>query len=268
MIKEFMGIFKPLESPEVIFSESGRWSLHIQGRHDITVAEGQCVDLVIYDEQADCGTLDIKVNCRATLNVVHLVTESSPCQITYTLLDDAVCNVTTLMLAATSLDVKSTLNGANGCFNLNGVFVLTDEQKGSVTVDVGHMVSNCQSHTSFKGVASGNASGKFSGLVYVAQDAQRTDAVQSSRNVTMDNARIETKPQLEIYADDVKCSHGATVGQMDGDAIMYMRQRGLSLADAKRLQIEGFVSDVVLHSSIEEMSEYMQTLLSDKFKML
>jgi Fe-S cluster assembly protein SufD len=110
----------------------------------------------------------------------------------------------------------------------------------------------------------GKAHGSFAGLVYVAPDAQRTDSVQSSRNITVGEARIETLPQLEIYADDVKCSHGATVGQMNDDAILYMRQRGLSLADAKRLQIEGFVDDVVLHSVVEGSEAILAELLADK----
>jgi Fe-S cluster assembly protein SufD len=94
--------------------------------------------------------------------------------------------------------------------------------------------------------------------------------VQSSRNITVGEARIETMPQLEIYADDVKCSHGATVGQMNDDAILYMRQRGLSLTDAKRLQIEGFVDDVVLHSAVEGevVAEVLTQLLADKLNEL
>jgi Fe-S cluster assembly protein SufD len=92
--------------------------------------------------------------------------------------------------------------------------------------------------------------------------------VQSSRNITVGEARIETMPQLEIYADDVKCSHGATVGQMNDDAILYMRQRGLSLADAKRLQIEGFVDDVVLHSVVEGSETILAELLADKLTKL
>jgi Fe-S cluster assembly protein SufD len=119
-----------------------------------------------------------------------------------------------------------------------------------------------------RGVASGKARGSFKGLVYVAPDAQRTDSVQSSRNIVIGEAHIATEPQLEIYADDVKCSHGATVGQMDADAILYMRQRGLSLADAKRLQIEGFVSDVVLHSAIVGLVDALQEMLAEKFNNL
>ena len=87
-------------------------------------------------------------------------------------------------------------------------------------------------------------------------DAQRTDAQQQNRNILLsETARITTQPQLEIYADDVKCSHGATVGQMDSEAILYMRQRGLSEAQARRVQIEGFVGDVVRRCGIEPLCE-------------
>ena len=130
------------------------------------------------------------------------------------------------------------------------------------------MAADCRSHTQIKGVATGKSHGSFAGLVYVAPDAQRTDSVQSSRNITVGEARIETMPQLEIYADDVKCSHGATVGQMNDDAILYMRQRGLSLADAKRLQIEGFVDDVVLHSVVEGSEAILAELLAEKLTKL
>ena len=101
----------------------------------------------------------------------------------------------------------------------------------------------------------------------MAEDAQRTDARQTSRNVEIGReAHIITKPQLEIYADDVKCSHGATVGQLDGEAIFYMRQRGLSEVQAKRMQIEGFLRDVVLplgefgEALAEELTAKLETL--------
>jgi Fe-S cluster assembly protein SufD len=104
-------------------------------------------------------------------------------------------------------------------------------------------------------------------MVYVAQDAQRTDARQTSRNIEIGReAHIVTKPQLEIYADDVKCSHGATVGQLDSEAVLYMRQRGLSEAQAKRLQIEGFLKDVVM--SLGELGEVLAEELTAKLETL
>ena len=125
-----------------------------------------------------------------------------------------------------------------------------------VRLRTNHNVPDCRSNSYIKGVAGGTAVGEFCGLVYVAPDAQRTDAQQQNRNILLsETARITTQPQLEIYADDVKCSHGATVGQMDSEAILYMRQRGLSEAQARRVQIEGFVGDVVRRCGIEPLCE-------------
>lgn len=101
------------------------------------------------------------------------------------------------------------------------------------------------------------------------EGAQHTDSQQTNRTLCLTRtARMYTQPQLEIYADDVRCSHGATVGQLDEQAILYMRQRGLSLQMAKRLQIEGFVSDVVLHSAIDDCQPMLMEVLQDKLQTL
>ena len=101
----------------------------------------------------------------------------------------------------------------------------------------------------------------------MAPDAQRTDAQQQSRNILLsDAARIDTRPQLEIYADDVKCTHGATVGQMDDEAVFYMRQRGLSEVQARRLQIEGFAADVVGRCGIEPLRDALTELVAAKME--
>ncbi len=150
---------------------------------------------------------------------------------------------------------------------MNGAFVLTGSERGRIRVDVDHMSPDCSSLTLVKGVASGSSYGRFEGLVYVAPDAQRTDSQQTSRNITLGaDARIETSPQLEIYADDVKCSHGATVGQIDGEQLMYMRQRGLSREQAQRLHIEGFVGDVVMHSAVESLQEQLSARVGAKLE--
>ena len=121
-----------------------------------------------------------------------------------------------------------------------GLFMAADGERKELDVRV------LSSRPLLRPSYSGTGYGSFDGMVYVAQDAQRTEAYQQSRNLLMgDRARIVTSPRLEIYADDVRCSHGATVGQMDDDAVYYMRQRGLSEAEARGLQLTGFVNDVV-----------------------
>ena len=246
---------------------TGGWTLEEGGGYDIVVEAGSQAVLLIADS-ANVGDVNIDVSKGATLRILNIVEKQSAMNIAIGVAEDAQCLMTEVVVSASDTRVGASLMERGARFELGGVFVLTDEDQASVTVDVNHIASDCQSHTSVKGVAAGKSHGSFSGLVYVAPDAQRTDSVQSSRNVTMGEAHIETLPQLEIYADDVKCSHGATVGQMDSDAILYMRQRGLSLADAKRLQIEGFVDDVVLHSVIAGSEEALAELLAKKLNRL
>lgn len=246
---------------------TGGWTLEEGGGYDIVVEAGSQAVLLIADS-ANVGDVNIDVFKGATLRILNIVEKQSAMNIAIGVAEDAQCLMTEVVVSASDTRVVASLMERGARFELGGVFVLTDEDQASVTVDVNHIASDCQSHTSVKGVAAGKSHGSFSGLVYVAPDAQRTDSVQSSRNVTVGEAHIETLPQLEIYADDVKCSHGATVGQMDSDAILYMRQRGLSLADAKRLQIEGFVDDVVLHSVIAGSEEALAELLAKKLNRL
>jgi Fe-S cluster assembly protein SufD len=234
---------------------------------DVTIEAGAKCELVVVGG-AESADLNIDVERGAELNIVHSVAERSVADIAVALAEGAVCRITEVVTAPSDVHVVASLVERNARFELDGAFVLTDEEKGSVAVDVNHMASDCSSRTSYKGVASGKAHGSFSGLVYVAPDAQRTDSQQSSRNITIGEAHIEALPQLEIYADDVKCSHGATVGQMDDEAVLYMRQRGLSLATAKRLQIEGFVSDVVLHSAMEDCRGELMNMLETKLEKL
>ena len=246
---------------------SGRWLVEALPSLDITIDQGAKCELVMANG-AKSADINIDVERGAELNIVHAVANSSVADIAVALAEGATCRITEVVTSSSDVRVVASLMESNARFELDGAFVLTGEEKGSVAVDVNHIASDCSSRTSYKGVASGKAHGSFSGLVYVAPDAQRTDSQQSSRNITIGEAHIETLPQLEIYADDVKCSHGATVGQMDADAILYMRQRGLSLADAKRLQIEGFVADVVMHSAMEECSEELMKMLESKLELL
>ena len=246
---------------------SGRWTLVLDHDTHIVVEGGSRAEIIIADADADVK-LGVCVEPNASLSVVHAVTKSGNSSIEYKLGEGASCRVTEVVLNSSELNISARLDAPMANFELDGAFILTGDERGSVKVDVAHNVADCTSRTSFKGVASGRATGRFSGLVYVAPDAQRTSSEQSSRNVVIGDAHIDTLPQLEIYADDVKCSHGATVGQMDSEAVLYMRQRGLSLVDAKRLQIEGFVADVAMHSSISDTAERLNELISAKLETL
>ncbi len=249
---------------------SGCWSVDVAKSQSITLERDARADMVLIGSaSAEGSVVELTLEPYSHLNIVELIdTAGSNSQLRLFIHEGAECTMTQVVTASANCRVEAMLDGRFARFELGGAFMLSGEERGTIQVDVKHNVSDCSSRTTYKGVASESALGKFSGLVYVAPDAQRTDSEQLSRNITLGTARIETLPQLEIYADDVKCSHGATVGQMDDEAVLYMRQRGLSLATAKRLQIEGFVSDVVLHSSIDNSREAFIEALESKLEKL
>lgn len=168
------------------------------------------------------------------------------------------CRMTVCQLTGANAHYRFDLNGEEAFNALDVLFLALDKDHCVIDLRTSHLSPNCTSRSLIKGVASGSARGEFRGLVYVAPDAQHTDAQQQSRNLLLSRtARIDAKPQLEIYADDVRCSHGATVGQIDDDAILYMRQRGLSEDQARRLRIEGFAGDVVGRCGIDSVREVL-----------
>lgn len=155
------------------------------------------------------------------------------------------------------------LSGEDAEVELYGVFVAREGANIKVHTEMRHNAPRCRSNQQVRGVASEGGYGLFDGLVYVAPDAQQTEAYQQSRNVLLaPSARIQTQPQLEIYADDVKCSHGATVGQMNEEEIYYMRQRGLSEEDARRLQLGGFVQEIADKVADEALREEFERVIN------
>lgn len=152
--------------------------------------------------------------------------------------------------------LRTDLTGTHAEAGLYGLYLASGTQHSDVELRMNHMSPDCRSHQLVKGIAAGEATGVFTGMVYVAQDAQKTDAVQQSRNLQLDDtARIYTRPQFEIYADDVKCGHGATVGQLDEEAIYYMRQRGIGESEARQMQLRGFVNDITGRCTAEAFCE-------------
>jgi Fe-S cluster assembly protein SufD len=147
------------------------------------------------------------------------------------------------------LSLTVDLVGEGAEFHFGALFLASENGKADISVKVNHLTAGCVSRQLIKGIAADSATGSFSGLVHVAPDAQHTDASQRNQNLQLsDTAHIYTRPGLEIYADDVKCSHGATVGKLDDEAIYYMRQRGISENEARRMQIHGFADEIVNHA--------------------
>lgn len=145
-----------------------------------------------------------------------------------------------------SFEVVYELAGEGAELDLTGVYACCGEQKVDFRITVRHLCAGCVSHQLFKGLAEDEARVKFEGLVYVAAGAEKTEALQENHSLLLsENAFVQSSPQLEIYADDVVCSHGATVGSLDENEQFYMRSRGISLEEARRLQILSFLSLVL-----------------------
>ena len=153
-----------------------------------------------------------------------------------------------LMYPGVNCDVKLDviLAGEGAEANIYGAYVCGGDERVKFAVDMHHNLPHCNSRQLFKGIAGGASRVDFYGKVIVAQDAQKTEAYQENHNILLsDDARVDTKPQLEIYADDVKCSHGATIGRLNEEEQFYMRSRGISLEDAKVLQMISFIAPVL-----------------------
>lgn len=150
--------------------------------------------------------------------------------------------------------------------NLNGAYILKDNQHVDNHTVVDHKMPHCNSNELYKGVIDGKATAVFNGKVFVRKDAQKINAFQSNGNVLMSlDATVNSKPELEIYADDVKCSHGSTTGQLDEEAIFYLRARGIGEKAARQLIVGAFVGDVFDKIENEAVVVKINSILSDRF---
>ena len=145
-----------------------------------------------------------------------------------------------------SLDLCLELNGPLCDVDLAGLYLCGPSSKFDINLRVRHNAGDCRSRQLFKGIAARGGKVSFDGLVYVAPDAQKTKAYQENHTILLSpGAVVETRPQLEIYADDVECSHGATTGFLNEEELFYMRSRGIPVAEAHRLQLISFLSDLL-----------------------
>lgn len=157
-------------------------------------------------------------------------------------------SVTFLILpgADVSVSIAADLTGAGANVRINGLYICGASERVEIKTNIRHLVPGTSSNQIVNGVAGGQARAFFDGRIIVAQDAQKTEAYQTNHNILFtEGAKVETKPQLEIYADDVKCSHGATIGRLDEQEQFYMRSRGIPEDEAKFLQLISFLSPVL-----------------------
>jgi Fe-S cluster assembly protein SufD len=160
-----------------------------------------------------------------------------------------------------------TLSGAHSSADVYGLYLMDRHQHVDNQVYINHVAPDCESRELFKGVLDDQASGVFNGHIKVYRDAQRTNAFQTNKNILLtDKASIDTKPFLEIYADDVKCSHGATIGQLDAEALFYIRSRGISESNAKILLMYAFAAEVINKISIPELRQRMDDMVKKRLR--
>jgi Fe-S cluster assembly protein SufD len=155
-------------------------------------------------------------------------------------------------------DLHISLDGTNIEAHLNGFYLPRRRQLVDNHTKVDHRFAHCNSNELYKGILRDQSTGVFNGKVYVHLDAQKTNAYQSNANVLLsDDAQMNTKPELEIYADDVKCSHGTTTGQLDPNALFYLKSRGLSDDNARKLLTTAFIHDVLEQVQNEAVRSYV-----------
>ncbi len=238
-------------------------------RHAITIGAGARLTLV--DISAGTGTYlhnpvtDITIGARGALAHLRLQAESQEAfhlaSVHVRAAADASYDGFTLTLGArlARSEIHARLEGANGHAALNAAQVLRGRQHADFTTVVSHDAPACASRQTVKNVLAGHARGVFQGKIEVARIAQKTDGYQMNQALLLSpDAEIDSKPQLEIYADDVKCSHGATVGELDADQIFYLTSRGIPQEAARAMLVHAFLSealDMVAHDGARDMFE-------------
>jgi Fe-S cluster assembly protein SufD len=182
---------------------------------------------------------------------------------------DSNVNTTTLTLHGGLVrnNVKVKLDGEGAYNSTNGLFLTDKSQHVDSFVYIEHAKPHCQSSQLFKGVLDDSSTGSFNGKILVAQDAQKTLAYQKSSNLLLtSDAKMNTRPQLEIYADDVKCSHGATVGQMDQEALFYMRTRGIGKEEARYLLMFAFAHEIIQNIKVDNLRFRLDEMVNKRLR--
>jgi len=162
-----------------------------------------------------------------------------------------------------NIDIIMEAEGNEG--HMYGLYMIKDRTHVDNHTLVDNTMPNCYSNELYKGIIDGYATGVFSGKIFVRPDAQKTNAYQSNKNILLsETGTVNTKPQLEIFADDVKCSHGCTIGQLDEEALYYLRTRGISQDNAKAMLLHAFAEDIVTQIKIEPVQNYVESLILER----
>ncbi len=267
---------KPIQIVNLVQSDEDIFSQH---RNLIIVEKNADVTLIICDHTLSPqkfltnAVTEVYVGENAQFDIIRVQNEhNNAAKITHTFIHQernskASSNNITLHGGLVRNSTHHYLGGEGADCNSYGLYLTDKFQHVDNYVNVDHAFPNCTSNQLFKGVLDDMATGAFNGRIYVHKDAQGTLAYQKNNNILLtDDAKMDTKPQLEIYADDVKCSHGATVGQLDDNALFYLRSRGIDKRQARLMLMFGFAHEVIQNIKVEALRERMDNLVMQRLK--
>lgn len=266
---------KPIEI--INFSTGNESSVLLQPRNLIVVGENSQVQIIERhqslsgNEVLTNSVTEVFAEKRAHIDYYKIqnnLTSASLIDNTFLMQErESNCNVHTFSFGGklTRNNLNFYQNGEYCNSTLKGITILEGKQHVDHNTLVHHIAPNCESHQDYKGVFGDVSTGVFNGKVIVEKDAQKTDAFQQNNNILVDDgATINAKPQLEIFADDVKCSHGCTIGQLDEEALFYMRSRGIGKKEARALLMYAFSNTVLESVKIPSLKKRINRLIADK----
>ncbi len=275
-VPEGVILSKPVQVVNLVQAEEDSFSQH---RNLIIVEKRAEFSIIVCDHTLSPkkfltnSVTEIFVGEDAHFDIIRVQNEhNAACKITHTFIHQernsvASSNNMTLHGGLIRNSTYHYLGGEGAESNSYGLFLADKWQHIDNYVNVEHAFPNCTSNQLFKGVLDDMSTGAFNGRILVRPDAQGTLAYQKNNNILLtDDAKMDTKPQLEIYANDVKCSHGATVGQLDNDALFYIQSRGINKREARLMLMFGFAHEVIQNIKIEPLRERMDKLVMQRLR--
>ena len=267
-----------LEKPlEILFLNKNKSNSFVQYRNKVVLNENATIKIVENIRNLNneiCFTnyvteIDLKKNANLEFNKLQDYNEFQNIIDTtnVTQAEQSISTINTLLFGGsfTRNNLNFIQNGAHCESNMNGIIILNNNEIGDNHTYVDHKRENCQSNELYKGIYLGKSKGVFNGKIMVRPDAQKINAFQANNNLLLsENSAINSKPQLEIYADDVKCSHGCTIGQLDEKALFYLRTRGISKKDAMAILTFAFASEAMEKISIPGLALIVKNLMQER----
>ena len=245
--------------------------------NQLIIAANQCREIIEYDDDAHLSAepkvseIVLNENASLELYVLQNVNNEASIQREFKIRQLADSRLKIVVITFNGGDIRNkytvNLDGKGAETEVYGLYLIDKTQHVENYLKVNHNVPHCKSMEKFKGVLDEEASAVFNGHVYVAKNAQKTDAQQNNSNIILTpKAKINSQPFLEIYADDVKCSHGTSTGQLDQEAMFYMRQRGISKANARILLMYAFAAEVSNHIGNAMLHEHIDDMIKRRLR--